>query len=61
MAGISEFGVAGQRPDFYRFHQGEKVLPFADAEYEARLTKLRAVMVHEGIDAVVMTSMHNVS
>ena len=61
MSGISEFGVAGQRPDFYRFHQGEKVLPFADAEYEARLTKLRAVMADEGIDACVLTSMHNVS
>ena len=49
------------RPDFYRFHQGEKVLPFADAEYEARLTGLRAIMAEAGIDAVVLTSMHNVA
>ena len=49
------------RPDYYRFHQGEKVLPFADAEYEARLAGLRAIMVDKGIDAVVLTSMHNVS
>lgn len=61
MAGTSEFGVAGQRPDFYRFHQGDKVLPFADAEYEARLSKLRAVMAEMGIDACVLTSMHNVA
>ena len=29
------------RPEFYRFHQGEKTLPFTDAEYEARLKGLR--------------------
>ena len=49
------------RPDFYRFHQGEKVLPFADAEYEARLAGLRAIMADKDIDAVVLTSMHNVA
>ncbi len=49
------------RPDFYRFHQGEKSLPFADCEYEARLTGLRAIMAEQGIDAVVLTSMHNVA
>ncbi|MEL7113498.1 MAG: aminopeptidase P family N-terminal domain-containing protein, partial [Pseudomonadota bacterium] len=49
------------RPDFYRFHQGEKVLPFGDAEYEARLAGLRAIMADKGVDAVVLTSMHNVA
>ncbi|MEM8800791.1 MAG: aminopeptidase P family protein [Pseudomonadota bacterium] len=49
------------RPDFYRFHQGEKVLPFADTEYEARLGGLRAIMADKGVDAVVLTSMHNVA
>ena len=49
------------RPQSYRFHQGERVLPFADAEYEARLTKLRATMVAEGVDACVFTSMHNIA
>ena len=35
---IAERQTAGQnRPEFYRFHQGEKVLPFAPAEYDARL------------------------
>ena len=49
------------RPDFYRFHQGEKALPFADTEYEARLAGLRAIMADNGVDAVVLTSMHNVA
>ena len=49
------------RPNFYRFHQGEKALPFVDAEYEARLAGLRAMMADKGIDAVVLTSMHNVA
>ncbi|MGR3511140.1 MAG: aminopeptidase P family protein [Paracoccaceae bacterium] len=49
------------RPDYYRFHQGEKALPFADAEYEARLAGLRAFMADNGVDAVVLTSMHNVA
>ena len=49
------------RPDFYRFHQGEKTLPFADAEYEARLAGLRAIMSDQGIDACVLTSMHNIA
>ena len=49
------------RPKFYRFHQGEKTLPFAPQEYENRLTRLRKDMRAEGIDACVFTSMHNVA
>ena len=49
------------RPQFYRFHQGEKTLPFSDAEYEARLGGLRRIMADQGVDAVVLTSMHNVA
>lgn len=49
------------RPEFYRFHQGEKTLPFTEAEYESRLTKLRSHMAAEGIDACVFTSMHGVA
>lgn len=49
------------RPQHYRFHQGERVLPFADAEYEDRLAKLRASMIDIGVDACVFTSMHNVA
>ncbi|AKS46934.1 creatinase [Octadecabacter temperatus] len=49
------------RPQHYRFHQGDKVLPFADAEYETRLTKLRNSMADLGVDACVFTSMHNIA
>ncbi len=49
------------RPQFYRFHQGEKTRPLSDAEYEARLRGLRRIMADQGVDAVVLTSMHNVA
>ncbi len=51
-----------RRPDFHRFHNGSKAtLPFADAEYEARLAGLRAIMAQNGVTAAVFTSMHNVA
>jgi creatinase len=50
------------RPEFYRFHNGEKApLPFAEIEYEARLRGLRRIMDDTGAGAVVMTSMHNIA
>lgn len=49
------------RPEFYRFHQGNRVLPFAPDEYEARLTGLRSRMDAAGVEACVFTSMHNVA
>ncbi len=49
------------RPQFYKFHQGEKSLPFAPAEYEARLTGLRAIMEKAGVEAVLFTSMQNIA
>ncbi len=50
------------RPDMYRFHNGQKApLPFSEAEYAARLAGLRAAMADLGVDACVMTSMHNVA
>ena len=49
------------RPEFYRFHQGERVLPFAAAEYDARLAGLRHRMAEAGVDACVFTSMHNIA
>jgi creatinase len=46
----------------YRFHNGQKApLPFAPSEYAARLAGLRATMADLGVDACVMTSMHNVA
>jgi len=50
------------RPEFYRFHNGEKApLQFAEAEYANRVAGLRAIMVEHGVNAAVFTSMHNVS
>src|SRR6056297_3643014 len=50
------------RPEFYRFHNGEKArLQFAEAEYAARIDGLRKRMEEVGAEAAVFTSMHNVS
>ncbi|MCO4847498.1 MAG: aminopeptidase P family protein [Yoonia sp.] len=49
------------RPQFYRFHQGEKQLQFSDAEFEARLTGLRKIMSGAGVQVAVFTSMHNIA
>ncbi|AEI92172.1 M24 family metallopeptidase [Roseobacter litoralis] len=50
------------RPDMYRYHNGEKSpLPFAAAEYEARLSELRERMQAVGAQAAVFTSMHNIA
>lgn len=50
------------RPEFYRFHNGEKApLQFDEAEYAARVAGVRASMEALGVDAAVFTSMHNVS
>lgn len=50
-----------ERPDFYKFHQGEKCLPFENGEYENRLSKLRAEMAAHDIEACVFTSMQGVA
>ena len=49
------------RPEFYRFHQGDRVLPFSASEYDARLAGLRKIMQDAGIYACVFTSMHNIA
>lgn len=49
------------RPEFYRFHQGEKTLPFAPSEYDNRLKLLRADMAEAGVQACVFSSMHNIA
>ena len=49
------------RTQFHRFHQGQKSLPFAPAEYDARLAGLREIMAIKGLDACVLTSMHNIA
>ncbi len=51
------------RPEQYRFHNGGKkdALPFADEEYHDRLAGLREIMEMHDLDAVVLTSMHNIA
>ena len=50
------------RPENYRFHNGERAtLPFSQDEYATRLKGLRAIMDGRGVDAVVLTSMHNIA
>jgi creatinase len=50
-----------ERPQQYRFHQGDRVLPFEAAEYEDRLQGLRELMEVHGVEACVFTSMHNIA
>ncbi|MCH7880400.1 MAG: aminopeptidase P family N-terminal domain-containing protein [Proteobacteria bacterium] len=50
------------RPDFFQLQNGSKArLPFSSAEYENRLGKLRASMGEAGVDAMLLTSMHNIA
>jgi len=49
------------RPQHYRFHQGDRVLPFTADEYEARLSSLRRMMADRDVAVAVLTSMHNVA
>lgn len=50
-----------ERPQQYRFHQGDRVLPFTASEYDARLAGLRKIMEGQGIEAAIFTSMHNIA
>ncbi|MFZ5710421.1 MAG: aminopeptidase P family protein [Pseudomonadota bacterium] len=50
-----------ERPQSYRFHQGDRVLPFAASDYDARLAGLRQIMADTGVEAAVLTSMHNIA
>ena len=51
-----------QRPEFYTCENGPKaVLPFAAEEYEARLAGLRDLMEMHALDAVLLSSMHNIA
>ncbi|MDE0306676.1 MAG: aminopeptidase P family protein [Albidovulum sp.] len=50
------------RPDFFTTRNGEKApLPFSEAEYARRLSKLRGAMESRELDAVLLTSMHNIA
>jgi creatinase len=50
------------RPEFFTLQNGEKApLPFSRGEYAARHAKLRAIMAEAGVEAAVLTSMHNIA
>ncbi|MCP4188013.1 MAG: M24 family metallopeptidase [Gammaproteobacteria bacterium] len=50
------------RPEYFQLQNGPKAnLPFSDAEFEARLGKLRQLMESVSVDAMVLTSMHNIA
>ena len=52
----------GELPSVITIHNGEKApRVFSDAEIEGRLTRLRARMARDGIDAVLFTSYHNIN
>lgn len=54
--------MTNTRTEFYRFHNGEKSqLQFATSEYETRLSGLRKIMDQAGVEAAVLTSMHNIA
>lgn len=51
-----------QRPDFFELQNGSKAkLPFSNTEYENRLDGLRQLMAGSGVDAMLLTSMHNIA
>ncbi|MCP5085935.1 MAG: M24 family metallopeptidase [Rhodobacteraceae bacterium] len=51
-----------ERPEFFTFANGEKApLQFSQSEYDARLDNLRAIIAAEGLDAIILTSMHGVA
>ena len=51
-----------KRPDFFELPNGSKApLPFSDGEYENRLAKMRSLMQSADVDAVLLTSMHNIA
>ncbi len=51
-----------ERPDTLTFENGARArLPFSASEYARRITALRAIMAARGLDAVLLTSMHNVA
>ena len=50
------------RPQMFTSHNGEKApLPFSQSEYDTRLKRLRGIMADKGVEAVLLTSMHNIA
>lgn len=50
------------RPEFFELENGPKApLPFSSAEYERRLALLRKLMARADVEAMLLTSMHNIA
>ncbi|PIB23931.1 creatininase [Amylibacter kogurei] len=46
----------------FRFNNGERApMPFAQSEYDARIAGMRDIMNANGLDAVILTSMHGIA
>ncbi|MEN0000967.1 MAG: aminopeptidase P family protein [Pseudomonadota bacterium] len=59
---MTDPNTAPERPAFFTREDGGKAkLPFSRAEYHRRLEGLRAIMAARDIDAVLLTSMHNIA
>ena len=51
-----------KRPNYFQLKNGSKAtLPFTDNEYENRLKALREIISKNNLDAVILTSMHNIA
>ncbi|MGD8348228.1 MAG: aminopeptidase P family protein [Gammaproteobacteria bacterium] len=51
-----------ERPEFFALQNGAQApLPFSAAEYESRLERLRELMASRDVDAMLLTSMHNIA
>jgi len=51
-----------KRPNFFQLKNVSKAeLPFTDKEYETRLKGLREIISKNNLDAVILTSMHNIA
>ena len=49
------------RPQNYRFHQGQKTLSFTTGEYAARIAGLRRIMNDHDAAVVILTSQYNLA
>lgn len=57
-----EVNVPNKLPEFFAFKNGPKAaLPFSDAEYAGRLERAREILKAEALDAIVLTSIHNIA
>eukprot|EP00419_Tripos_fusus_P055718 CAMPEP_0172812932 /NCGR_PEP_ID=MMETSP1075-20121228/10340_1 /TAXON_ID=2916 /ORGANISM="Ceratium fusus, Strain PA161109" /LENGTH=480 /DNA_ID=CAMNT_0013652545 /DNA_START=38 /DNA_END=1480 /DNA_ORIENTATION=+ len=60
-AGRTRFYMYPTKQEAEEQEDGKVVRPFfSKAEFDHRLSKVRAMMLEEGLDAVVLTSMHNI-